>query len=417
MYLQSLVLNHANTHSRERWQQFEEKMKKSVLILSFLLVLIQSCKKIEQANERFDFMPKKEVVLDSLRHPWSISFLNENEVLITEKDGDLIKANLNDKSRIKIKGFPTDLVDSIRVKDFRDNSGLFEIIQHPNFKDNELIYISYTAEGTNGTTTKIIRAKLETDSLIDVETIFLADPYRFDLFHYGGGMVFGKDNKLYFTVGERYYNENEQPGLPVAQNLDDKRGKIHRLNEDGSIPKDNPDFGNGKISSIYAVGIRAAQGITLNDETGEIWFSEHGSVQGDELNLLQKGANYGWPIQTTGKYRNVDYKPPKLEDIKFTDPIHYWLQTIAPTGLCIYRGSEFPSWQGDIILAGLSRGSLWRIKLDGTTPISIEELFVNDRVRSRKVAQSPNGKLYILTDELNGKLIRIKTAANNVYNP
>jgi len=110
-----------------------------------------------------------------------------------------------------------------------------------------------------------------------------------DLFHYGGGMAFGKDGKLYFTIGERYYNENEQPDLPVAQDLNDKRGKIHRLNDDGSIPKDNPDFGTGKISSIYALGIRAAQGITLDTETGALWFSEHGSVQGDELNLLQKG--------------------------------------------------------------------------------------------------------------------------------
>ncbi len=353
-------------------------------------------------------MPVKEVVLDSLRHPWSISFLNEDEVLISEKDGNLIRANLKDKSRIVIQGFPTDLVDSIRVKDFRDNSGIFEVLQHPHFGNNQLIYISYAAENSNGTTTKIIRAKLEYDSLINIKTIFLAEPYRFDLFHYGGGMVFGKDGKLYFTIGERYYNENDQPDLPVAQNLDDKRGKIHRLNDDGSIPKDNPDFGTGKRSSIYATGIRAAQGITLNQNTGQIWFSEHGSLQGDELNLLQKGANYGWPIRTTGKYRNTDYSPPKLEDKEFMEPKHYWLQTIAPTGLCFYHGQAFTAWQGNIILSGLSRGSLWRITLDGETPVRVEELFVNDRVRSRKVTQSPEGKLYLLTDEPNGKLVLIK---------
>ncbi|MGD1961655.1 MAG: PQQ-dependent sugar dehydrogenase [Fulvivirga sp.] len=390
-------------------------MKRNVIIsvLSYFLIVFCSCNKSQRLNENIATRPIKEAVLDSLRHPWSVSFLNENEVLISEKDGNLIKANLRNKSKIPIKGFPTDLVDSIRAKDFRDNSGIFEVLQHPNFSDNKLIYISYATENSNGTTTKIIRAKLETDSLINVETIFLADPYRFDLFHYGGGMVFGKDGKLYFTIGERYYSENEQPNLPVAQNLNDKRGKIHRVNDDGSIPKDNPDLGTENISSIYAIGIRAAQGITLNEQTGEIWFSEHGSVQGDELNLLHKGANYGWPIKTTGKYRNADYTPLKLEDLEFTEPTYYWLHTVAPTGLCIYRGHEFPLWQGDIILPGLSRGSLWRIKLDGTTPISIEELFVDDRVRSRKVAQSPNGKLYMLTDEPNGKLIRIKATANN----
>lgn len=369
-----------------------------------------SCKKKQQFGEYLQSSPIKETVLDSLKHPWSISFLSEDEVLISEKDGSLIKANLKDKSKIEIKSFPDDLVDSIRVKDFRDNSGIFEVLQHPDFINNQIIYISYAAENLKGTTTKIIKAKLEADSLVNKQTIFLADPYRFDLFHYGGGMTFGNDGKLYFTIGERYYNENEQPNFPVAQNLNDKRGKIHRLNDDGSIPNDNPDFGIGKSSSIYAVGIRAAQGIALDKQSGQIWFSEHGSVQGDELNLLQKGANYGWPIQTSGKYRNTEYVPPKLDGVEFTKPKHYWLQTIAPTGLCIYRGAEFPSWQGDIILAGLSRGSLWRIKLDGDTPRSIEELFLYDRVRSRKVAISPLGKLYMLTDELNGKLVRIKNA-------
>ena len=385
-----------------------DEMKYSSLVLSFFLVLFMSCSQNQEQQVDLPITPVKRVVLDSLNHPWSISFLSEEEVLISEKDGNLIKANLKNKSKVIIKGFPIDLVDSIRVKDFRDNSGIFEVLQHPNFSDNKLIYVSYAAENSDGSTTKIIKAKLEADSLINIETIFVATPYRFDLFHYGGGMVFGQDGKLYFTIGERYYNENEQPNLPVAQDLKDTRGKIHRVNDDGSIPVDNPDFGGGEPSSIYALGIRAAQGITLDEETGEIWFSEHGSIQGDELNILQKGANYGWPIKTSGNYRNADYTPPELKSLEFKEPVHYWLQTIAPTGLCIYRGPEFPSWRGDIILAGLSRGSLWRVKRDGTIPLSVEELFVNERVRSRKVATSPSGKLYMLTDEKNGKLIEIK---------
>jgi len=162
------------------------------------------------------------------------------------------------------------------------------------------------------------------------------------------------------------------------------------------------------------VGIRAAQGIALNPKTGQIWFSEHGSVQGDELNLLEPGANYGWPVKTSGKYRNSTFKPPKMEDIKFTDPKYYWLQTIAPTGLTFYNGNDFPTWKGDIILSGLSRGSLWRIHLENNEVVSLEELFVNDKVRSRKVATSPSGKLYMLTDEKNGKLIEIKNAAANI---
>ncbi|MEL6867324.1 MAG: PQQ-dependent sugar dehydrogenase, partial [Bacteroidota bacterium] len=356
------------------------------------------------------------VLLDSLKHPWSMAFLSETDVLITEKDGHLIRADLATGHKRIVKGFPNDLVDSIRVTDFRDNSGIFEVLKHPNFEANQWIYVSYAAENAQGTTTKIIRAKLEVDTLLDIQEIFLAKPYRFDLFHYGGGMVFGADQKLYFTIGERYYNERDQPALPVAQDLKDKRGKIHRLNDDGSIPTDNPDFGPEALPSIFAAGIRAAQGITLDKASGQIWFSEHGSLQGDELNLLVAGGNYGWPIKTSGKYRNRDFEPPSMEGIEFKDPKYTWLQTIAPTGLVFYYGKEFPNWKGDIILSGLSRGSLWRIRLEGEEVVSLEELFVNDRIRFRKVALSPQGQLFMLSDEVNGRLIRIqKASTKKVY--
>jgi len=384
---------------------------KNPIIYILVITAFFSCKQEDRKISPTKAKPEKVVILDSLLHPWSIEFFTETDVLITEKDGNLIRANLETNEKKVITGFPNDLVDSIRVKDFRDNSGIFEVIKHPEFVSNNLVYVSYAAENETGYTTKIIRGKLQTDALTDVQTIFLADPYRFDLFHYGGGMTFGADGKLYFTIGERYYNETDQPKLPIAQDLKDKRGKIHRINDDGSIPNDNPKFGNEAIPSIYAIGIRAAQGITLNRKTGDIWFSEHGSVQGDELNILKPGANYGWPVKTSGEYRNKDYRPPKMDNETFTDPVHYWLQTIAPTGLTFYTGKEFPHWNGDIILSGLSRGSLWRIQLDDDEVISVEELFLHDRVRSRKVAMSPNGKLYMLTDEKNGKLIEIKNAA------
>lgn len=384
------------------------------ILISLLIITIYcSCVGTTKQNQSTPPKPEKVVVLDSLLHPWSITFLTEVEVLISEKDGNLVKANLETKEKKEIKGFPTDLVDSIRVNDFRDNSGIFEVITHPAFETNKLIYVSYAADSPTGTTTKLIRARLDQDSLSNILPIFVATPFRFDLFHYGGGMTFGADGKLYFTIGERYYNEIEQPELPVAQDLTDKRGKIHRLNDDGSIPEDNPTFNSETIPSIYALGIRAAQGIILNKKTGEIWFSEHGSVQGDELNLLKPGANYGWPIQTSGTYRNQDYSPPKMENTQFTAPKHYWAQTIAPTGLTFYEGNEFPNWKGDLILSGLSRGSLWRIRLEKNEVVSLEELFVNDRVRSRKVVTSPSGKLYMLTDEKNGKLIEIKNGGAN----
>ncbi|MEX0287633.1 MAG: PQQ-dependent sugar dehydrogenase, partial [Flavobacteriaceae bacterium] len=288
-------------------------------------------------------------------------------------------------------------------------------VTDPHFQTNHHIYVSYVAKGAGGTTTKVIRAQLEQDSLINIKTLLVALPFTEGLFHYGGGMTFGPDKKLYVTVGERIFNESDEPDPPIAQDIKDRRGKIYRLNKDGSIPSDNPDFGPDAVPGIYASGIRAAQGITLNSATGQIWFSEHGTRQGDEINLLKAGANYGWPIITTGKYRSLDYTPPDTKNTEFTDPRWYWLQTVAPTGLNFYWGDEFPEWKGNLLVPGLSRGSLWRLRIENDTVKSLEELFVDARERARKVIQSPGGKLYLLTEDLkdrkNGKIIRIKNSA------
>jgi len=153
-------------------------------------------------------------------------------------------------------------------------------------------------------------------------------------------------------------------------------------------------------------GIRAAQGLTIDPRTDKIWFSEHGTYQGDELNQLIAGANYGWPIKSTGDYRG-GYVPPKL-DRDFTDPKWSWYKTIAPTGLTFYTGTEFPQWKNNLIIPGLSRGNFWRLVIEGDQVQSVEELFITDRHRTRKAVQSPMGQLYILTDDVNGKIIRIK---------
>lgn len=353
--------------------------------------------------------PIKETLVEGLKHPWSIAFISEDEVLVSEKDGDLIKVNLVSKEKKIIKGFPKDLTDSIRVNYRGDNSGIFEVLLDPNFRKNQLIYVSYAAKKEKlGSTTKVIRAVLGNDSLTKIKTILEAAPYTKEYFHYGGGMCFGADQKLFITIGERLFREIDEPAIPIAQDLTDKRGKIYRLNTDGSIPNDNPYMGEDAIPGVYAIGIRAAQGITMHPKTGDLWFSEHGTRQGDEINLLKAGANYGWPIVTTGGYRSNDYVPPKIEGAVYTDPKWYWKHTVAPTGIIFYIGDEFPEWKNDLLVSGLSRGSLWRFRIENNTVQSAEELFVNDRVRSRKIAQSPEGKLYLLTDELNGKIIRIK---------
>ncbi len=369
--------------------------------------------------------PTKEIVLEDLNRPWSIAFLSEQEAIIAEKDGDILKVNLETNTREKIIGLPADvgreiLIDTSkhqwgvlppgahgRTQSF--NAGWFQVLLDPEFEENHYLYISYAAENKKReSTTKVIRGKLEGNQLTKVQTLFLAAPYSHGLFHYGGGMIFGPDQKLYITIGERNLFEHLNPVPPLSQDVSDKRGKVVRINRDGSIPEDNPNFGPKAIKGLYATGIRASQGLAIDPSTGKIWFSEHGTIQGDELNVLKPGANYGWPHRTTGKYRSKDYNPPIIEGTTFTDPVHFWDQTVAPTGLTFYQGREFPQWKGSLIVPGLSKGSLWKVQVDNEKVIGVEELFVNDRVRLRKAAISPRGQLYLLTDEKNGKLLRVK---------
>jgi glucose/arabinose dehydrogenase len=345
----------------------------------------------------------REVVIDGLKSPWSIAFLSGTEALITEKEGGLLRANLVTAETRVISGLPADLVTDIRATSVADNGGLFDVVLHPEFATNQLLYLSYAAQGEKGKTTKVVRATLQQDSLTGLKTILVAEPYtENEYFHYGGGMVFGPDGKLYITIGERLYHEKDGPALPIAQDPNDRRGKIFRLNDDGSVPGDNPTQPAGAVAGVYALGIRAAQGITLHPHTGEIWFSEHGSQQGDEINRLVAGANYGWPIVTSGRYRDEDYVPPVANGQSFTAPIWTWRHTVAPTGLTFYFGQEFPQWQGDLLVAGLSLGSLWRLNFEDGVIVSAEELLVDQRVRTRKVATSPDGTLYLLTDTLLG---------------
>ena len=381
-------------------------MRYSMYCLFLLLVACQSPKQHKQ--HLLPTVPTKQVVFEGLNRPWSIAFINEAEAIVNEKNGNMVKVHLVNKTKTTIKGFPEDLTDSIGAIHVGDNSGIFEVLLHPDFQSNRLLYFSYAAKRQGqGKTTKFVCAKLENDSLSHLKTILVAEPYTPINYHYGGGMAIGADHKLYLTVGERLFWEHDEPALPIAQDVTDPRGKIHRFNLDGSIPDDNPALGHDAIPSIFALGIRNTQGIAVQPETNALWFTEHGTIQGDEINILTAGANYGWPNQTTGRLRSKDYIPPKLEGVTFTDPSWFWLHTVAPTGLCFYTGEEFPSWRHNLLVPGLSRGSFWRFRIHGDTIKSAEELFLDSRVRSRKIAQSPEGKLYMLTDDPEGKIIRI----------
>lgn len=389
--------------------------------------IVAKCTSAEPIPKRPDEMvsiPIKEVVMEDLNRPWSMVFLSESKVLIAEKDGSLLKVDLQSGERSVIEGLPNDVARAVMIdttkfekgifpgrahgKELNFNAGWFQILLDPDFKDNNFIYLSYAAENSEqASATKVIRGVLKEDRITKVNPLFEATPYTHGLFHYGGGMIFGPDKKLYITLGDRNFQEYMNPKLPIAQDLTDKRGKVIRINPDGSFPEDNPDFGPNAVKGLYALGIRASQGLTIDTETQTIWFSEHGTIQGDELNILKAGANYGWPYVTTGRYRSSSYKPEVPVGLQFKAPVFSWDKTVAPTGLAYYNGGEFPLWKGNILVPGLSKGSLWRMVIDGDEVISTEELFINDRVRIRKVAVSPRGQIYLLTDEENGKLIKL----------
>lgn len=395
------------------------------IAICILFLLVPGC--MDNNKAYVPAKPAKDIVLENLKRPWSMAFISEDEVLITEKDGQLVRVHLPSKSRTVIQGIPADRADSVitRPADATSlhyprgieaglkttfNEGLLEVVLDPLFSTNSRLFLSYVSEADSGTTTRVISATLENDSLANVNTLLLATPHSDGSFHYGGAMVFGPDGTLYLSVGDRLFSEARQPNPPIAQDLSDTRGMIYRLNPDGTIPADNPDLGADAIPGAFAYGIRNVQGLALHPESGTIWFSEHGTIQGDEINMLQAGANYGWPLRTTGRYRAPDYNPTTPDNVSFTAPKWHWLHTVAPTGLVFYTGNEFPEWKNNLIVAGLSRGSLWRFQINEGTITSAEELFVNDRIRTRNVVQSPAGILYLLSDEPNGKLIRIRNA-------
>lgn len=374
--------------------------------------------------------PVKKVVMEGFARPWSMAFISEHEAVVAEKDGDVLLVNIQEKSRKRLRGLPSDVGRKIVIDTAKFpfgvfpsrahgqkrsfNVGWFQVLLDPNFEENRYLYLSYASEdAARASTTKVVRGQLLGDRLQQVETLFVAEPYTHGLFHYGGGMIFGEDEKLYITIGERNLYEHLNPPLPLSQDVTDKRGKVIRISRDGSIPSDNPDFGDAAIPGLYAMGIRAAQGLALQPGTSTIWFSEHGTIQGDELNVLKPGANYGWPYETSGGYRSENYAPEVPQGLVMEDPVYFWEQTVAPTGICFYTGQAFPQWQGNLLVPGLSKGSLWRMGIKEHQVVSAEQLFVDDRVRLRKVVQSPGGVLYLLTDEENGKIIQLSNASEH----
>jgi glucose/arabinose dehydrogenase len=341
-------------------------------------------------------------VATGLSHPWSLAFLPDGDMLVTERQGRL---------RIVRKGVldpqPIAGVPAVRAVAL---SGLLDVALHPRFAENRLLYLAYSkAREDNLTTTALARARFDGTALTDVKDIFIANNWSKSTTNFGGRIAFDRDGFLYLTVGERQEHERAQHG-------NDHGGKVLRLRDDGSAPPDNPFAGKaGYLPEIYSLGHRSPQGLAVHPETGAIWENEHGPLGGDELNVVLPGRNYGWPLVTFGTW----YDGEKVSDATtrgdLEAPFVYWVPSIAVSGLAFYTGDRFPAWKGNVFVGamfeGRTRGTghLQRITINEKgRPIQREPILTELRQRIRDVRQGPDGLLYILTDEDNGALLRLE---------
>ena len=364
-------------------------MKRILLVyMLFFSVFFLSCDAQVKSND----IPVKddvknytlENVASDIQIPWGMVWLPDGSMLVTEKSGVLYHV---------INGTKTEVKNVPKVYN-RGQGGLLDIALHPDYAKNGWIYITYAAqegEGEGGNT-KLIRTKLQDGSLIQIETLYKATPNSTKGQHFGSRIIFDIEGYLYFSVGER------GDRIKNPQDITRDCGKIYRLNDDGSIPKDNPFVGQvGAKEAIYTYGNRNPQGMAKHPETGEIWAHEHGPQGGDEINIVKKGANYGWSIVTYG----IDYdgttiskenKKPGIED-----PVFYWLPSIAPSGMAFVTGDRYPDWKGHLVVGSLKFQYLELVKLKGKEVVERQKI-ATDVGRIRNVAQGPDGFIYIAVE-------------------
>jgi glucose/arabinose dehydrogenase len=346
---------------------------------------------IDTEKHRIDF----EVVAEGLANPWAVAFLPEGGMLITERGGKLRIIN----ARGELEDNPIEGLPAIAE---HGQGGLLDVVLHPDFKDNRWVYFSYAEADGNGYGTCVARGKLSGRKLQQLQTLFRMARKTPTRHHFGSRLVFDRQGHLYITLGDR----GERPR---AQDLNDHAGSVIRLNDDGSIPPDNPFFGkNNRLGEIYSYGHRNMQGAALHPESGKLWTHEHGPQGGDEINIPKPGANYGWPVITYGVNYVIGTKIGEgTHKEGMEQPIHYWVPSIAPSGMAFYTGDRFDKWKGNLFVGSLKFQQLVRLELDGERVTHEERLLSGKLGRIRDVRQGPDGLIYLLTDDANGRLIRL----------
>jgi aldose sugar dehydrogenase len=355
------------------------------------------------------------VIAKGLDRPWAVEPLPNGDLLITEKSGNLRIVTAKGEIGQPIGGLlPTgqggvsaaSAQGGLPPVTARGQGGLLDVALSPDFGRDRTIFWSFSERREGGSGTSVARGKLTSDqrNLEDVRIIFRAMPTYGNGLHFGSRLAFGRDGKLYITLGDRF----DRPNRPRVQQLDNHFGKIVRINPDGSVPQDNPFVKEaGALPEIWDLGHRNIQSADF-DEKGRLWTVEHGPRGGDELNLIEKGKNYGWPVQSFGEEYSGEALPGAITQREgHVDPVYYWDPVIAPSGMQFYTGKAFPAWKGSVFVGGLASQRLVRLVLKGDRVVGEEHLLTDRGRRIRDVRQGRDGELYIVTDETDGQLWKI----------
>lgn len=334
---------------------------------------------------------KVQTLATGLKRPWGLAFLPDGRMLVTERAGNLRIMATDGTLSEPLTGVPK--VEVI------GQGGLLDVTLDPEFKSNKLVYISYSEAGDDGAGTAVARGKLGDDGLEDVQAIFRQIPKVKGGNHFGSRLVFSPDGKLFITLGERFK-------FAPAQDLGNHLGKVARIDPDGSVPADNPFISQQDAQpEIWSYGHRHPQGAAIHPETGKLWQTEFGPKGGDELNIPAPGANHGWPVVSWGIHYDGKDIPNPPSHPEFADAIYHWTPVISPSGIAFYTDDAIPGWNGNLLIAGLSSQGVVRLSLDGETVTGEERIPLGARIRN--VAQGPGGAVYVLTDEGDGKVLRL----------
>lgn len=355
-----------------------------ILLLMATLVACTSTGETEQAPPP-DMNYSYELVTGGIEVPWGMAWLPNGNMLITDRSGKLFIYS-DELTEVSSATLPGDIFA-------RGQGGFLDVEVHPNYEENGWIYFTYSADsGDEGANTNLIRAKLENNQLTNIETLYKGEPYPTGGRHFGSRVAFDKNGFVFFSIGDR----GNRDVLP--QDLTKDGGKIYRLHDDGSVPADNPFVNEaGAKTAIYSYGHRNPQGMALNPETGVIWTHEHGPRGGDEINIIEPGKNYGWPVISYGiNYNGTPFAEDTARD-GMEQPLIYWDPSIAPSGMTFVTGDKYPHWKGHVLVGSLKFSYVELVKLDGDKTVGTEKLLEGiGRVRS--VKQAPDGTIYVGAD-------------------